>query len=75
MADKPTGFTVVWAATEAPVTDADLAEIALHEPWAKGLIYCDMEGFAVDPDGTLILLDECGRYREPPTGLFKVIWR
>ena len=74
MADDPT-FTVVWTATGASVTDAELAEIALHEPWAKGLFYCDMEGFAVDPDGTLILLDECGRYREPPTGLFKVIWR
>ena len=75
MADKSAGFTVVWAATGAPVTDAELAEIALHEPWAKGLIYCDMEGFAVESDGTPILLDECGNYRAPPAGLFKVIWR
>ena len=22
--------------------------IALREPWAKGLIYCDMDGFAVE---------------------------
>jgi hypothetical protein len=28
-----------------------------EEPWARGLVYCDMEGFAVESDGSLILLD------------------
>ena len=26
--------------------EADERETALHEEWAKGLMYCDMEGFA-----------------------------
>ena len=38
----------------------DLWEIALTEEWAKGLMYCDMDGFAIREDGSLILLDECG---------------
>lgn len=52
----------------------DLEEIALREPWAKGLIYCDMEGFAICDDGSLVLLDECGRHAYPPTGRFQVEW-
>ena len=36
------------------------------EPWAKGLMHCDMEVFALLADGTLVLLDECGAYRYPP---------
>jgi hypothetical protein len=27
--------------------EPDVEEIALHEPWAKALIYCDMEGWAI----------------------------
>ena len=40
----------------------DLSDIALHEEWAQDLMYCDMDGFAVQEDGTLILMDECGRF-------------
>lgn len=43
--------------------EADPYEIALHEEWAQGLVYCDMEGFAILEDGSLILLDECGNFR------------
>lgn len=46
--------------------EADPYDIALNEDWAKGLMYCDMEGFALLEDGTLILTDECGRYEFPP---------
>ena len=53
---------------------ADLQKIALKEEWAKGLVYCDMEGFAIEQDGTLILLDECGNCAYPPEGRFKLIW-
>lgn len=53
---------------------ADLQEIALKEEWAKGLVYCDMEGFAIEQDGTLVLLDECGNCAYPPEGRFKLIW-
>lgn len=62
-------FTVIDTKTgEYP----DLWEIALKEEWAKSLCYCDMEGFAVEEDGTLFLMDECGRYEYPPEGRFKI---
>ena len=50
----------------------DLAEVALHEEWAKDLMYCDMEGFALCEDGALILMDECGNYRCAPPGRFSI---
>jgi hypothetical protein len=52
--------------------EPDLAKIAIEEEWAKGLIYCDMEGFAIDQDGLLLLLDECGSHRYCPRGRFKI---
>lgn len=51
----------------------DLTQIALTEEWAKGLIYCDMEGFAIEEDGGLILTDECGNLRYCPEGRFRVV--
>jgi hypothetical protein len=54
--------------------EADTYEIALKEEWANNLIYCDMEGFAIEEDGTLILLDECGRHTYCPEGRFTVVW-
>lgn len=60
-------FTVIDTKTgEYP----DLWEIALKEEWAKSLCYCDMEGFAVEEDGTLFLMDECGRYEYAPEDRF-----
>ena len=64
----------MWGATGEPVTSDDREAIALKEPWARGLIYCDMEGFAIESDGTLILLDECGNFVYPPPELFRVEW-
>lgn len=52
----------------------DLEAIALHEDWAKGLVYCDMEGFAIEEDGSLLLLDECDNSRYCPIGRFEVVW-
>lgn len=51
----------------------DLRGIALHEEWAKGLCYCDMEGFAILEDGTLILLDECGNVAYCPANRFEIV--
>ena len=63
-------FTVIDTKTgEYP----DLCEIALKEKWAKSLCYCDMEGFAIEEDGTLLLMDECGNYEYPPEGRFKIV--
>ena len=53
--------------------EADIEEIALKEDWAKGLIYCDMEGFAILEDGSLVLLDECGNCAYCPSGRFSII--
>lgn len=55
-------------------SEPDLAEIARTEEWAKGLVYCDMEGFAMFEDGALVLLDECGNWRCPPEGRFIMRW-
>lgn len=52
----------------------DLEQIALTEDWAKNLVYCDMEGFCVNEDGNLILMDECGNYAYCPEERFMVTW-
>ena len=52
--------------------EADICEIALHEEWADGLLYCDMEGFAIMENGSLILLDECGNFRYCPSDRFEI---
>lgn len=52
----------------------DLEGIALNEEWAKGLCYCDMEGFAILEDGSLVLLDECGNFAYCPPDRFTVVF-
>ena len=36
----------------------DLEHIARAEDWAQNLIPCDMEGFCINEDENLILMDE-----------------
>lgn len=68
--DENLRFTVIDTKTgEYP----DLEEIALTEEWAKHLMYCDMDGFAITEDGSLILMDECGRQADTPEGRFIVV--
>lgn len=50
----------------------DFEELCEQE-WASDLIYCDIDGFAIMEDGTLMLLDECGNYAYCPKGMFKII--
>ena len=50
----------------------DVQEIALHEEWAEGLIYCDIDGFALGEDGTLMLLDDCGNFAYCPSDRFEI---
>ena len=52
--------------------EANIGEIVQNEDWAKDLIWCDMEGFAINQDGNLILLDQCGNYAYCPYGRFEV---
>ena len=55
--------------------EADPYEIALNEDWAKSLCYCDMEGFAILEDGTLILADECDRFEFiQENDRFEIVW-
>ena len=53
----------------------DLKQVALKEEWAQNLIYTDMEGFCINEDGNLLLMDECGNIAYCPPGRFKVIKR
>jgi len=63
-------FTVIDRTTgKAP----DTWQIALHEEWAHSLMYSDMEGFAIQEDGTLVLMDECGNFCYCPPCRFDVI--
>lgn len=55
-------------------SEPDLWNIALAESWAKNLLYCDIDVFAVDEEGILILFDECDRFAYPPEGRFIVEW-
>jgi len=41
-------------------------EALCGEPWAASLMSIDMEGFALDEEGNLFLIDECGTYAYPP---------
>jgi len=52
--------------------EANTEKIALSEDWAKRLVYCDIEGFAILEDGCLVLLDECGNCTYCPSGRFKI---
>ena len=52
--------------------EADVEEIVLHEDWAKGLVYCDIEGFAITEGGELILADECGKFAYCPEDKFEI---
>ena len=51
----------------------DCWEIALKEEWAKNLCYCDIEGFAIEEDGTLVFLDECGKVAYCPESRFQIV--
>lgn len=64
-------FSVIDLRTgEAP----DLEQIALTEDWVKGLVYCDMDCFAITEYGDLILLDDCGNVAYCPEGRFEVVF-
>lgn len=66
---NPMKFTVIDTKTG---NSPDIEKIALTEEWAKDLMYCDMEGFAIEEDGYLMLMDECGNFRYCPEGRFKI---
>ena len=50
----------------------NLERIALDEEWAKGLVYCDISGWAITEEGYLMLIDDCNNIAFPPYGRFTV---
>lgn len=50
----------------------DWEHIARTEDWADGLVYCDIDGIAIQEDGSLILLDECGNCVPCPRDRFEI---
>ena len=50
----------------------DWERIAREEAWAKGLVYCDMDGVAIREDGSLILLDKYGNCVSCPPYRFEI---
>lgn len=52
----------------------DVSSIARRCKWAKHLIYCDIDGFALTEDGGLILMDECGGIAYCPSDRFEIVW-
>ena len=63
-----------WVIDTTTGKTADIEQIAKDEEWARGLMYCDMDGFAIEEDGTLLLLDECGKYVCCPDGRFDIVF-
>lgn len=51
----------------------NLMLIALEEWWASQLDPCGMDGFSMEEDGTLDLMDRSGRYACPPIDRFRVV--
>ena len=64
---------IFWVVDKKTGREANPGLIALKEDWAKELIYCDMEGFAILEDGRLILVDECGHYVFCPENCFEIV--
>ena len=46
------------------------------EKWFKesGLIWCDIEGWYISEDGTLVLVDDCGKVAYPPIDRFDIVY-
>jgi hypothetical protein len=62
-----------WAGSkyQSPNT-RDLEDYALNEFKDDHLVYCDMEGWALEDDGGLLLVDECGNFAYAPTDRYEV---
>ena len=71
MGERATRFTVIDNETGLY---PDCEYIAFNEEWAKHLIYSDIDTFAINEDGVLMLLDECGNAAFCPADRFTVIF-
>lgn len=71
MGERATRFTVIDNETGLY---PDCEYIAFNEEWAKHLIYSDIDAFAINEDGVLMLLDDCGNAAFCPADRFTVIF-
>jgi len=65
------GFSVIDTKTGK---EPNREKIVLTEEWAKHLIYCDVDGFYISEDGSLILVDDCGNIAYCPPNRFEIIF-
>ena len=55
------------------VLDGLSERLGIAIDWSsQNLIPCDIEGFCINEDGNLILMDECGNYAYCPPDRFQV---
>lgn len=52
--------------------EPDIHSIAANEDWAAHLCEIDMEGFSMNEDGNLLLMDELGNYAYCPANRFRI---
>lgn len=52
----------------------DTYSLARRCKWAKNLIYCDVDCFALTEDGQLILMDDCGNVAYCPRDRFEIVF-
>lgn len=71
---KPKTFKVFDTRTGKISDEEYLEYLAGHEEWAFKLCMFDMEQFAIGENGTLYLLDECGRWEYAPEDRFEIRW-
>jgi len=55
-------------------TYEDLIEIVQNEEWARDLVWTDIDGWAIDEYGSILLMDDCGNVRYAPRGRFSILW-
>lgn len=53
--------------------EVDLSDLEKEE-WVKSLTYFDLQGFALDDEENLMLIDECGNYIYCPIDRFQVVY-
>lgn len=69
---------VFWVKDKHTSKEANLEEVVLEsykgKTWASNLVYCDIESWAIDTYGELLVTDECGNFAYAPMERFEIIW-
>jgi len=54
--------------------EADEYKIVKSEDWAKHLMLGDIEAFALEDNGSLLLIDDCGNVAYCPDDRFSIVF-